>query len=100
VEGELGLAGSLKSYKGEAHAHVAADQGDAVLLSHAFWQQDEIRILRARAEKRQHLLSTTRPLASAEGAGDGRDKTPLVHAIVCPWIVINNHVNLCQLPLL
>lgn len=54
VKGEVGLVGSLNSHKGVAHAHVAGDQGDAVL----------------------------------------------VHAIVCPWIVIDDHSNLCQLSLL
>jgi hypothetical protein len=47
VEGEVSLVGSVKSHKGVAHAHVAGDQGDAVL----------------------------------------------VHTIVCPWIVINDHNN-------
>jgi hypothetical protein len=47
MEGEVGLVGSLNSHKGVAHAHVAGDQGDTVL----------------------------------------------VHAIVCPWIVISDHTN-------
>jgi hypothetical protein len=101
VEGEVSLVGSVKSHKGVAHAHVAGDQGDAVLLSHAFWQQDEIRILRARAQKRPQLLSAPYPLAFAEGAGTAVTRRPhLGHAIVCPWIVINDHTNPRRLPLL